>query len=320
MKLFPFELVKKNTNVILWGFNPLAQSFYQQMSSKSYCKLVLWIDPRFDLSDMEMKKPFGVAGDIDSVSYDYIVIATENRKDAALSIEKLESMGISRECIIWNDYSVNEVSFPVDYRMLFSNPEDYLYMIKEYNQASIMVDGHFYQSLPQLGIQGVRDSFERIYTYGLDKVFDSNMRVLDIGCNTGFFDLCFADRVKSINAIDIDNHYINVADTARKMLQISNVTFEKCDIKQKQFDEKFELVIACAVHNWIGFTLDKFVELINNILNDKGYFLLESNSIEMVDKNFDQWLNGFTSLGYKVVHKSRTVSKIGIREAVLFEK
>ena len=83
-------------------------------------------------------------------------------------------------------------------------------------------------------------------------------------------------------------------------MKLQNIEFIKCDAK-KYLDNvsiKFDLVISCAVHRWIGLELEDYLLKLKSILNSGGQVLFES-----------QGQQSTTSFETNIVHLSNTLSK-----------
>ena len=319
--LFPYELIEKNSKVIIYGYNQIALSFYEQVMAKKYCDIICWIIEKQENSVMNMSHPFIYIDELGTYDYDYIVLTDVDKSNATRKMSELVNIGINREKIIWSDTNmINYVGFPVGFYKQKSNKSEYLKMIVEYTQGAKLVDGYFYQSCPDLGIQGIRNTLERIRMYKLDSLVKNDMDVLDIGCNVGFLDLEIAKYANSVTGIEVDKHFVNVANCAKLLLEITNCEFVCEDIRYWKDERRFNVVIACAVHNWIGINKKAFVEMIDHKLHKDGIFVFESNSLEKIDFEFEDYINCFISLSYEIVGESFSESKIGRRKCVLLRK
>jgi tRNA (mo5U34)-methyltransferase len=77
----------------------------------------------------------------------------------------------------------------------------------------------------------------------------SGWRVLDVGCNAGFYSFALANRGASVVAIDCDEHYLRQARWAAKQFDVSErVRFERLqvyDLARRR--ERFDLVLFLGV-------------------------------------------------------------------------
>ncbi len=72
----------------------------------------------------------------------------------------------------------------------------------------------------------------------------SGWRVLDIGCNAGFYSFALAQKGAKVTAIDLDPHYLKQAKWAAKKLGLQNrVTFHEMQVYAlANLEEKFDLI------------------------------------------------------------------------------
>ena len=71
----------------------------------------------------------------------------------------------------------------------------------------------------------------------LDRIGLSGRRILDVGCNEGFFALHMHERGAQVFGIDIDTHRISKAQFIRSVLGADAVQFETIDIYSARFAE-----------------------------------------------------------------------------------
>lgn len=96
--LFPFDKVKKDQKIIIYGAGAVGQSYRKQLEKIRYCCVVLWVDknyeryPLYEISPVEKIK---------TVQYDSIIIAINNNKIRNEVIEKLKAWGVEEERIIY---------------------------------------------------------------------------------------------------------------------------------------------------------------------------------------------------------------------------
>ncbi|MDT8303002.1 MAG: class I SAM-dependent methyltransferase [Sedimentisphaerales bacterium] len=137
-----------------------------------------------------------------------------------------------------------------------------------------------YQAYEALGISGKRPSALRFEIYGLQKYLWPEMRALEIGCNVGFFSLVVAPHVKTIEAFDIDNSYIEVANLTKNFLGVTNCHFINKSLNYFRAPMNYDLVISTAVHGWSGMNFGEYVEMLEEMLNVGGILLFESHEVD----------------------------------------
>ena len=169
---------------------------------------------------------------------------------------------------------------------------------------------YFYQSFPMLNIKGARPTDERIQLYGLYDILGKSMNVLDIGCNTGFFDMTIADCVNSITGIEYDKDFADIAKGTAEILELGNVTFINADANEwlkSNLHNKYSLILSFAVHGWMGITAEDYAQIISELLEPGGYLLFESHwladgeefSAEFMKHNMKR-LRGGLSGGHRI--------------------
>ena len=96
--IFPYDLVKKDETLILYGAGKVGQSYYKQIENNKYCKIKNWVDLTVTMvNNIRIQKP-------DMVSYsdiDHVVIAVLNYKVASEIKTYLISLGVDENKIIW---------------------------------------------------------------------------------------------------------------------------------------------------------------------------------------------------------------------------
>lgn len=160
--------------------------------------------------------------------------------------------------------------------------------------------GRFYQSFEPLGIMGLRPTADRAECYKIDRYITPQLKVLDIGANTGFFSMYIANRVAAIDAIEVDDTLVSIGRDIAAYLRISNIRFLSMDIKKFDPPEKYDLIFAFAVHNWASESIDEFSLILEGLAKPGAVVFFESNSL-LRDRAFEsdvQWLceHGFELL------------------------
>ncbi len=72
-------------------------------------------------------------------------------------------------------------------------------------------------------------------------------RVLDIGCNAGFYSFALAARGAEVLGIDVDEHYLAQARWARRHLAAGRVAFRRASIWEVDRLGRFDLVLFMGV-------------------------------------------------------------------------
>lgn len=84
-------------------------------------------------------------------------------------------------------------------------------------------------------------------------------------------------------------------------IQLTHQTFD--DFMAEEHDT-FDLVIACAVHRWIGKPLPAFGKALHGLCADNGLVLLESQGTRQVDATedgFEANAQAIASAGFEII-------------------
>jgi len=97
--------------------------------------------------------------------------------------------------------------------------------------------------------------------------------ILDIGCGSGRYDILLAKgSPKSILGLDMSLSMIDMAERLVKINNVSNICkFEKIEFIQKQFDNKFDIVIAAGVFDYVS-DPKAFLLKVKSVLKEKAIF------------------------------------------------
>lgn len=95
---FPFDKVKKNTNVVIYGVGEIGRSFYEQLEARNYLNVLCFLDRNIHLNTFAGIKVINNAVELKLYPYDFILIASLQFKNEM--IQNLLSVGIDRNKII----------------------------------------------------------------------------------------------------------------------------------------------------------------------------------------------------------------------------
>ena len=170
-----------------------------------------------------------------------------------------------------------------------------------FREKQVFGRGEFYQSFEQIGIEGQRPTSQRYQIYNLDEHLHPNYNVLDIGCNTGFFTLVIADKVKSITGIEINPTLVEIANITKAYLGKTNVTFKSGNFNSISLDGDFDFICSFAVHHWLAVDMKKYGLKLLKLLKPGGKVLLESQNIHQEDKDWEDKLRKFMQSGFEQI-------------------
>ena len=169
--------------------------------------------------------------------------------------------------------------------------------------------GTFYQSCPELKIKGQRSTAKRFDTYKLDKIVNNKSKVLDIGCNCGFFSLTIARKSKIVHSIEPNKTLIKVANITKKHLQIKNCFFFNDTFDAYKTNNKFNLIFSFAVHKWVQVSFYEYVKRLSYMLEKNGIIIFESHSLKSIDRFFLLRIKVFKNLGFEMQYLNKIHEK-----------
>lgn len=97
---FPYCDVEPNSCIVLYGAGKVGQDYYRQISENHYCKVVLWMDKKFEFQKGTLDI-YGWKDRLDSVEFSQIVIALLDKTQAEKTIVMLKEWKIPEEKIVW---------------------------------------------------------------------------------------------------------------------------------------------------------------------------------------------------------------------------
>lgn len=189
------------------------------------------------------------------------------------------------------------------------------------SQPQVFGRGTFYQSFEKIGIDGQRPTQKRFDIYDLEQYLHTDLQVLDIGCNCGFFALHIAPLVKHIDGVEFNRSLVQIANISKLLLNIDNTNFTAGDFNKVALNKKYDLILSFAVHYWIGQDIKDYSKRLWNLLNDEGLVLFESQNIEKEDLDWDVKIAAFIKTGFIEISSGKLCDDGSIhREFSLFKK
>lgn len=180
-----------------------------------------------------------------------------------------------------------------------------------------------YQSLEMIGLKGGRPTEKRIQEYGLQEILKAEYDVLDIGCNSGFFDILVAKQVHSVTGVEYDKSLVKVGELVRDYLKVPNCVFYNGDFKEwyKQTDmETYDVIFSFAIHHWLDLSPQEYCVVLDSLLKEEGYICFESHIYGM-DEEADKCRQKLLEMGYQIIcDKKVSDGTSEEREYILFKK
>lgn len=179
-----------------------------------------------------------------------------------------------------------------------------------------------YQSLELIDMKGIRPTEDRIQEYRLREMLNAGDDVLDIGCNTGFFDMSIAGLVHSVTGIEYDRNLVKVAEMVKDYLKITNCYFYNSDFNEwrKEISTTYNVIFSFAIHHWLNICPQEYVTVLDNLLKKGGYICFESH-IYGVDDEFYECCKEFQRLRYQIIcDKKINDNGLQERQYILLQK
>ena len=311
---FPYEKVYKGESVLIYGAGEIGQALMWEIRDSEYCTFAGIVDKRFP---NDANPPFYSPDRVRSVLFDKVIVASALPDKVKQIVNILKENGIHEEQIVTGDefkYASVEQYIPQEKLPQRYQYYDELFRICKCSKS--MFAGDFvYQSFPELGIAGQRDSKERIKAYDVTTYMHSGDEVLDIGCNCGFLDLQISSIVKHITGVDVDENMIKMGNLTKEYIGIENVDFFvknlfSCDEIMGRFDVICCFAIHAAVIGDRGVSKERFLEVILQYLNEGGRIFFEShlNRFDECDNLYETLLKDFQKRGFKIIMYKKAYS------------
>ena len=150
---------------------------------------------------------------------------------------------------------------------------------KAYAIPSMIRTLRFYQGFERLNIPGVRPVERRLALYELPGHLNRSMRALDIGCNVGFFALALSEHVKSVEALDPNPDYIEVAERVKAFLRVSNCRFLVAHVEDYRPEEPVDFLASAAIHRYLRLPFYTYVRTLSGWVRPGGLILFESHDL-----------------------------------------
>lgn len=99
--LFPYELIEKKEDIIIYGAGRIGKQFMHQMQYNTYCNVVKWIDSAPNDPNVSSVETLA------HVHYDHIVIAVSNINAVEEIKNTLRKFNVDEEKIVWKRYRMD---------------------------------------------------------------------------------------------------------------------------------------------------------------------------------------------------------------------
>lgn len=136
-----------------------------------------------------------------------------------------------------------------------------------------------YQGLEKIGLTGKRSAEKRFRIYRLAEYLSPEMDVLETGCNCGFLSWLAAQRVRHVDAFDVDANYIGLGSMLQREYNTENLNYAVSRFEDFAADKQYDAIISCAVYGWVPIPFAAFVDKIDRWLKPGGILLFESHEL-----------------------------------------
>lgn len=204
--------------------------------------------------------------------------------------------------------------------------QDLSRMWRTYGETSGLRFGDFglsYQSCAPVFIPGSRDTDLRAQVYGLQDLC-AGKHVLDLGCNAGFLGLAAATKAQAVTGIEKEPALVEIGQRVATYLNAKNCKLLCGDVNSALPDAQFDLVIAAAIHGWIGMPLADLGERFAKVTSPGGAVLFESQgqrSTTVVEADFEDKVRTIASAGFQVERAGQICDdRVNLRAFVILRK
>lgn len=110
---------------------------------------------------------------------------------------------------------------------------------------------------------------DRIETYGLLKYIGKQSKVLDLGCNRGYFGTVLSDKIHSYHGIDSDQNQLNHAVIK------PNMSFEHGTFTGPI--GRYNAIFSFAFHSYVGMSMKAYAQSLYDMCEPEGYLFIEGH-------------------------------------------
>lgn len=98
--MFPYELIPQGSRIILYGAGRVGVSYWSCLQNGDYASVTAWVDGNYQ----KVSLPYAVVEAPESImekEYDYVVIAVAEEAARDAICERLQTMGVRKEQMVW---------------------------------------------------------------------------------------------------------------------------------------------------------------------------------------------------------------------------
>lgn len=116
----------------------------------------------------------------------------------------------------------------------------------------------------------------RLQEYALS--YTKETRMLDIGCNRGYFGIELSPRITTYTGIDLDEVQLRFGREEATKRGYTNCKFVQTDFATMQVvPSSYDLILMCAVHSYINLSMTDLADKLVQLLKPGGFLYIESH-------------------------------------------
>lgn len=167
----------------------------------------------------------------------------------------------------------------------FKFVDNYVDMLKSRLMSSAVWSGNHYQSVPQLGFDGFRQTDVRLKELGIDKLDFVGKQVLDVGCSGGQFCYYAADHgAHCVIGVDLPEVIAGTRELAN-YLGYFGIDWIGTDVTKSNFSYDADITLYLSMYMHVGL-LDWVVEATRSVMVFETNGISESDIKEILAKKF----------------------------------
>lgn len=252
--LFPFEKIKHNSRILIYGGGTTGQHYCQQIRLSNYCHVIGVVDKNYKNIKMDGVDLMGIDA-VKNLDYDYIVIAMMDNRYNEEIIEELVSCGVEKDKIIFTGRRVsnatnNDINKSMRDFSLDSGERQTSNTIEKIRKDHLV-------------------RYEMVGDFLLDK---KHLMGMDCFCGIGYGSYLLAEKLKNTTILGIDASR-EAIDFANKYYGRKNIFFSNkiypCVLPYEVFD--YVVSFESIEHVEQGF---EFIESLMGSVKSGGYLFL----------------------------------------------
>lgn len=141
------------------------------------------------------------------------------------------------------------------------------------------------------------------------------MEILDIGANAGFLSIAVAQRVKHVDAVELNPYQVAIGSEVAKWLKVDNIIFHCCDFMQFESEKNYDVVMSYANHHTVDGNmvpeLRRYFLKLHRMLKKRGLLLFETHCFDNDNPEFHAFIKNLSGM---FLQKERRFLKNGANE------